>query len=113
MIQPLTKLRLLTLAAKYRVEMLHHSDGHIIIRINNWHLIKDKIADILALAENDPAIHSIQIENQLVDILYDPHVLNDTDILMRGLAVIEGFNLLFFWGWVLGVGVKCGMGARL
>lgn len=93
MIQPLTKLRLLTLAAKYRVEILHQSEGHIIARINNWHLIEDKIDDIVATFSTDPAIYSIQIENRVVDILYDPRVLNDTDILMHWLRAVERFDL--------------------
>jgi len=93
MIQPLTKLRLLALAAKYRIEMLHHSDGHIIARINNWHLIEYKIDEIVEMFTADPHIHSIQIENRVIDITYDSVALTDEDVVQRWLGAIERFRL--------------------
>jgi len=93
MIQPLTKLRLLALVAKYRIEMLHHSNGHIIARINNWHLIGYKMDEIVEMFTADPHIYSIQIENRVIDITYDSDALSDEDVVQRWLSAFERFRL--------------------
>lgn len=93
MIQPLTKLRLLALAAKYRIEMLHHSDGHIIARMNNWNLIEYKIDDIVEMFTGDPHIYSIHIESRVIDITYNPNAVNDEEVVQRWLSAIERFRL--------------------
>ena len=93
MMEPLTKLRLLALAAKYRIEMIYHAEGHIIVRINNWHLIDRKIDDMVHMFAQDPAIYSIRVDSPEVDITYDPNILFDQAVIQRWLGAIEQFNL--------------------
>ena len=63
------KLTLLALAAKYRVQVLQYTPGHLIIQIHQWHLLEQKLPVIQQLIDHDPHILAYSINENIIEIM--------------------------------------------
>lgn len=87
------KLKLFALASKYGVEIIQSVPGHVIVRIATWHRHEHKIVDLINELKNDENIYSITWERGVVEIQYNPNVVNDRS------AINYWFHLLDKYGF--------------
>ncbi|HIV75683.1 MAG TPA: hypothetical protein H9895_11470 [Candidatus Pseudogracilibacillus intestinigallinarum] len=87
------KLTLLALAAKYRVQVLQYTPGHLIIQIHQWHLLEQKLPVIQQLIDHDPHILAYSIDGKTLEIMFDEDAIFKEEIVQKWFSYIRTLDL--------------------
>ncbi|MFD2131540.1 hypothetical protein ACFSKI_10010 [Pseudogracilibacillus auburnensis] len=92
MITASKKLKLLTLATKYGVEVENFFPGNIVISIAAWDRYETKIIQLMEDLKSDPHIKNIIWDQGVVNIHYVEHALDDKKIINDWLRIFEKYS---------------------
>lgn len=89
MITVAMKLKLITLAKKYGVEVEYFTHGYVVVRIHSWNQKKRKFTPFIEDLRDEPIIFNITANNGLVEIYYDANALENSETINRLLRILE------------------------
>ncbi|MBO1005568.1 hypothetical protein [Pseudogracilibacillus auburnensis] len=92
MITASKKLKLLTLATKYGVEVENSFPGNIVISIATWDRHETKMIQLIEDLKGDPHIKNIIWDQGIVNIHYYEHALEDRNIINHWLRIFEKYS---------------------
>lgn len=94
MISPITKLKLVSLAAKYGVTVEKFTPGEVTVHVETLHQFKGQINYLISDFRDDPHVYSISVDESenLVHIIYDHDALEETETINRWLNILDEYT---------------------
>lgn len=89
----INKFKLLSLIAKYRVELIDHIPGQVTIEISAWEYHEHKLLPLIARLRMEDDIHSVDVEGNIVTVRFNPVIIDSESGVRRLLSFIDEFDL--------------------
>lgn len=89
----INKFHLLSLIRKYGVQLLDHAPGEVTVKISSWNAYEQKLNRVITYLQDEDDIYSIHVQDNIVNINYDPAIVNNDVKVKRLFALIDEYNL--------------------